>query len=274
MTLTLVSANNTPVESALKALAEPNRRHILELVTADELTAGEIAEHFDVTRPAISQHLTVLKDAGLIRERREGTRRLYRTRREGFAEAKLLLESFWDDRHGRLRRAAEDIVPAGAITESLAVRRDMAIAAPVVNVWELLTDPDQITRWMGMSASFDLTPGGAYRIEVVPGNVAAGEFVTIDPPKRLAYTWGWEIGDAAEIVPAGTTLVEIDLTEVGSETLLSLTHQDLPGVGSAGSHSRGWAHYLQRLAELASGRAPGTDPWTTDPELLNAEVRP
>ena len=71
------------MEAALKAIAAPHRRQILSLVRDGELSAGEIAAHFDVTRPAVSQHLTVLKEAGLVNERRNGTRRLYRARPEG-----------------------------------------------------------------------------------------------------------------------------------------------------------------------------------------------
>jgi len=91
----------------LKAIAEPRRRRILALVRDDELSAGEIAAHFDVTRPAISQHLTVLKEAGLVSERRNGTRRLYQARPEGLAELKTFLEGFWDERLEALRREAE-----------------------------------------------------------------------------------------------------------------------------------------------------------------------
>jgi DNA-binding transcriptional ArsR family regulator len=95
------------VEGALKAIAAPRRREILSLVRADELSAGEIAGHFDVTRPAISQHLTVLKEAGLVTERRNGTRRLYRARPEGLAELKAFLDEFWDERLAALKREAE-----------------------------------------------------------------------------------------------------------------------------------------------------------------------
>ena len=95
------------MEAALKAIAEPRRRQILMLVRDGELSAGEIAGHFDVTRPAISQHLTVLKEAGLVRERRDGTRRLYRARPEGLEELKVFLEGFWDERLEALRREAE-----------------------------------------------------------------------------------------------------------------------------------------------------------------------
>jgi len=91
----------------LKAIAEPRRRQILTLVRDGELSAGEIAARFDVTRPAISQHLGVLKEAGLVRERRDGTRRLYQARPEGLEELRVFLEEFWDTRLDALRREAE-----------------------------------------------------------------------------------------------------------------------------------------------------------------------
>src|SRR3954464_13697845 len=97
------------MEAALKAIAAPHRRQILSLVRDGELSAGEIAAHFDVTRPAVSQHLTVLKEAGLLIERRDGTRRLYRVQPEAFAELKEFLESFWDARLSALKREAEKL---------------------------------------------------------------------------------------------------------------------------------------------------------------------
>jgi DNA-binding transcriptional ArsR family regulator len=95
------------MEAALKAIAEPRRRQILELVRDGELSAGEIASHFDVTRPAISQHLNVLKEAGLVNERRNGTRRLYVARPEGLGEVRTFLDGFWDERLVALKREAE-----------------------------------------------------------------------------------------------------------------------------------------------------------------------
>lgn len=96
-----------PIDSAIRAIAEPRRRDILRLVRDQELAAGAIASHFDVTRPAVSQHLRVLKDAGLISERRAGTRRLYRARPESLADLRRFLESLWDERLDLLREAAE-----------------------------------------------------------------------------------------------------------------------------------------------------------------------
>jgi DNA-binding transcriptional ArsR family regulator len=95
------------VEAALKAIAEPRRRRILTLVRDGELSAGEIAAHFDVSRPAVSQHLNVLKEAGLVSERRNGTRRLYRARPEGLGELRAFLDGFWDARLEALKREAE-----------------------------------------------------------------------------------------------------------------------------------------------------------------------
>jgi DNA-binding transcriptional ArsR family regulator len=96
------------MQDALEAIADPRRRQILQLVRTRELPAGEIAAHFgDVTRPAISQHLRVLREAGLLAERRDGTRRLYRARAEGLMDLREFLDQFWDDRLEDLRREAE-----------------------------------------------------------------------------------------------------------------------------------------------------------------------
>jgi DNA-binding transcriptional ArsR family regulator len=96
------------MQAILEAVVEPRRREILRLVRAGEASAGSIAAHFpEVSRPTVSQHLRVLRDAGLLHERRDGTRRLYRTRLEGFAEARAFFEEFWDDRLGALKAAAE-----------------------------------------------------------------------------------------------------------------------------------------------------------------------
>jgi len=95
------------MEEAIRAIAEPNRRRILQLVTSKELSAGEIASRFEITRPAVSQHLGVLREAGLVSERREGTRRLYSLRPEGFDDLKSFLEAFWSEGLERLKEAAE-----------------------------------------------------------------------------------------------------------------------------------------------------------------------
>ena len=95
------------MQEVLRALAEPRRQEILRLLGNSEMPSGEIAGHFSVSRPAISQHLQVLKAAGLVSERKAGTRRLYQTRPEGLAELRAFIDAFWDDALSRLAREAE-----------------------------------------------------------------------------------------------------------------------------------------------------------------------
>jgi uncharacterized protein YndB with AHSA1/START domain len=147
-----------------------------------------------------------------------------------------------------------------ATTEATVVEREIAIDASPETVWELLTDPHESTRWMGQVAEFDLRPGGAYRVEVIPGNTASGEFVEVEPLRRLVHTWGWESGSSTA-VPPGSSTVEYELVPNGSGTLLRFRHTGLPSAESAGSHGHGWDHYFERLATVAAGGDPGADPW-------------
>jgi DNA-binding transcriptional ArsR family regulator len=94
-------------DAVLRALAEPQRRRILALVRDHELPAGEIAGHFDITPQAVSQHLRVLKDAGVLRERRDGTRRLYTIRPEAIESVRSFLEELWPSSLARLKETVE-----------------------------------------------------------------------------------------------------------------------------------------------------------------------
>jgi DNA-binding transcriptional ArsR family regulator len=96
------------IEKVLHALAEPRRRDILYLVRDGELSSSEIASHFDISAPAVSQHLKVLEQSGLVEVRRAGTKRYYEIRRDGFAEIKQYIDRFWDDSLLRLKEAAEE----------------------------------------------------------------------------------------------------------------------------------------------------------------------
>jgi DNA-binding transcriptional ArsR family regulator len=95
------------LDGAARAIAEPRRREILALVRDRELSAGEIASHFEISRPAVSQHVAVLRATGLLHERRDGTRRLYAARREGLVSLREYINEFWADRLERLKLAAE-----------------------------------------------------------------------------------------------------------------------------------------------------------------------
>lgn len=94
--------------NALKAIADQTRRDILRLVRKNPASVGEIASHFDATQQAISQHLKILKDAGLVESQREGTRHLFLVRPEGFEPVASFLEEFWPQRLGDLKRSIEE----------------------------------------------------------------------------------------------------------------------------------------------------------------------
>lgn len=94
-------------DAALAALADPTRRRAFELIRSEAMAVGEIASQLPVSRPAVSQHLRVLKDAGLVTERRDGARRLYSVDRSGLAEVRNYFERMWDDVLASYERAAE-----------------------------------------------------------------------------------------------------------------------------------------------------------------------
>lgn len=101
----------TAPDAVLRALADPHRREILRLVQHAELPAGQIAASFTLTQQAVSLHLGVLKQAGLLTERREGTRRLYTLRREALEPVREILSEFWPDGLHRLKKAVETAHP-------------------------------------------------------------------------------------------------------------------------------------------------------------------
>jgi uncharacterized protein YndB with AHSA1/START domain len=155
-------------------------------------------------------------------------------------------------------------------TEPLVVRKTVEIAASPETVWELLVDPVKAIRWWGIGAEFDPRPGGKLRVHVIPGSVASGVFVELDPPRRLVYTWGWsEGGGGPELVPPGSTTVEIELEPTAAGTTLRLTQTGLPTKESAEQHGAGWDNYLPRLAVAATGGDPGRDPWLDFAEQQN-----
>jgi uncharacterized protein YndB with AHSA1/START domain len=147
-------------------------------------------------------------------------------------------------------------------TTETTLERELVIAASPETVWQYLVDAEKATRWMGQSASYDPRPGGLYRVDVIPGHTASGEFVELDPPHRLVFTWGWEPGaDGPNPVPPGSSTIEIELVPNGAGTTLRFTHRDLPSSDAVQSHAHGWDHYLERLTIAGAGGDPGRDPW-------------
>jgi DNA-binding transcriptional ArsR family regulator len=93
--------------AAIEALADPTRREVFERLRSGPRAVGELADGLPVSRPAVSQHLRVLKEAGLVSDRRNGTRRLYSVEPKGLADLRAYLEDFWADALAAFKAAAE-----------------------------------------------------------------------------------------------------------------------------------------------------------------------
>ena len=135
---------------------------------------------------------------------------------------------------------------------------EMRIAASPETVFGYFTDPAKMVQWMGTEATLDPRPGGICRINPAGHAVMSGEFVEVDPPRRIVFTWGWEMQLFS--TPPQSTLVEVSLTPDGHGTLLHLVHRRLEP-GAVAFHRAGWDHYLPRLTDAAAGRDPGVDAW-------------
>ena len=138
------------------------------------------------------------------------------------------------------------------------IERELRIDANPETVFEFFTNPEKMVRWKGRAATLDPRPGGVYRIEMNAETIVAGEYVEVDPPHRLVFTWGWEGGYAS--TPPGSSTVEITLTPDGDGTLVRLVHSGLPNAESVAAHADGWDMYLGRLSTAAAGGDAGPDP--------------
>jgi uncharacterized protein YndB with AHSA1/START domain len=131
------------------------------------------------------------------------------------------------------------------------------IAAQPETVFPYFTDPARYVQWMGNQAMLEPVPGGRYRVLMRGGIEAAGEFVEVDPPRRIVFTWGWTHDRA---VPPGTTRVVVTLEAEDGGTRVVLRHHDLPNDEQRDHHRKGWELYLARLDVHATGGDPGPDP--------------
>jgi uncharacterized protein YndB with AHSA1/START domain len=139
--------------------------------------------------------------------------------------------------------------PGGTAADD--VVREIRIAAPPGDVFEFFTDRKQMVRWMGQEAEIEPHPGGIYRASI-DGNIMRGEFLEVERPHRVVFTWGWEGGGP---VPPGSSTVVVELRPDGDGTLVRLTHRDLPAEMRP-IHGDGWDRFLQRLAVAATGGDP------------------
>jgi uncharacterized protein YndB with AHSA1/START domain len=129
------------------------------------------------------------------------------------------------------------------------LEHELLIRAPAELVFGFFTDSELYPRWMGREATLDPRPGGIYRCVVHDEATVLGEYVVVEPPRRVVFTWGFEGGSG---VPAGSSTVSVTLTPVPDGTLLRLVHTGLPHPALAG-HDEGWTGYLAQLAAAAEG---------------------
>jgi uncharacterized protein YndB with AHSA1/START domain len=142
------------------------------------------------------------------------------------------------------------------VIEPVAV--EVEVGAPAHVVWRLLVDAGQLVRWLGISATLEPRPGGAFRFELFAGQFCSGRYVEVVENRRLVFTWGWE--DPAIPVPPGSTTVTVELTPgVPGTTVVRLTHSGLDAAMRP-LHLDGWRRYLGRLCAVAEERIPPADP--------------
>ena len=125
------------------------------------------------------------------------------------------------------------------------VEQTVRIEARLETVWTFWTDEARICEWMGIEAELVPETGGTFRVVLEEGPVTLGEFLELDPPRRLVFSFGWEGGALGGALPAGSTQVEITLEADADATVLTLRHE-LPSPYAA-DHAKGWAHFVGRL---------------------------
>lgn len=137
------------------------------------------------------------------------------------------------------------------------VSREIRIEATRETVFSFFTDPEKMARWHGISATLNPEPGGVFRVEIREGSFIRGAYLSVEPPERVSFSWGWE-GDDPMIEPGGST-VEVELVNDDGATIVRLTHSGIPEGEARRLHGIGWDHYLGRLAVAAPGGDPGPD---------------
>jgi uncharacterized protein YndB with AHSA1/START domain len=136
------------------------------------------------------------------------------------------------------------------------IELETRVAARRELVFAYFVQPELYRRWKGNTAELDPRPGGLYRVVMPTGHVVLGEYVLVEPPSRVVFTWGWE---GNPDLPPGSTTVEVTLVPDGDGTIVRLKHGGLPDDYWREQHTGGWRRYLDRLAVAGAGGDPGPD---------------
>lgn len=140
-------------------------------------------------------------------------------------------------------------MPTADIDEAGVLERELIIAARPETLFPYFVDPDKLVRWMGKTAELDPRPGGLFRIDYNGEDVVRGEYLEVDAPHRVVFSWGWEA--AGDATPPGASTVEVTLTPVDGGTRVNLRHSGLTPETVVG-HGVGWDQFLPALSTTAA----------------------
>jgi DNA-binding transcriptional ArsR family regulator/uncharacterized protein YndB with AHSA1/START domain len=260
---------NTYATSAWTALGDPTRRAIFELLVEREYTVGDLADELPVSRPAVSQHLKVLKSARLVVDRQAGKHRIYQVDQDGLAELRAELDRFWNRTLAGYKAVVEKSTRENMMSTptSTSVLASIVVDAPIERAFEVFTSdfgsfkpPDH--NMLGVElAETVLEPrvGGYLYDRAVDGTECRwARVLAYEPPHRLLFSWDISPQWQLEPDPAKTSEWEVRFTaETPARTRVEIEHRHLDRHGEGWeavrdgiAHDQGWPLYLQRYADL------------------------
>jgi DNA-binding transcriptional ArsR family regulator/uncharacterized protein YndB with AHSA1/START domain len=259
--------------AGMSALGDPTRRVIFELLADGPRPVGEIAGELPISRPAVSQHLKVLKDAGLVIDHQSGTRRLYQLNPEAIGALRAYFDRFWNQALAAFRQAVEQTNQGGAMntqTIDTSVRTAVVVEAPIERAFSVFTEgigtwwsPDHhILQGELAEMVFEPRQGGHVYDRGVDGSECRWARVLVfEPPNRVVI--GWDISLQWQLEPDPTRASEIDVRfvpEGPNRTRVELEHRHLDRHGDGWEQMRdavgspdGWQKSLRRYVQLLNG---------------------
>lgn len=222
--------------NAFAALADPTRAAILERLKDGPRAVGELAKGMPVTRPAVSQHLKVLKEAGLVAERRSGTRRLYRIDPQGVWALRQSLEGLWEDALESFRATVEHEEHV-----EVPITKEVVVPGPVERAWALFTE--RVGDWWPFAGhsiggeracAAHITPERVYEVWDDGSERVWGHTLVWEPPSRVVFTW--------EVSADSGNEVEVRFTPEVAGTRIALEHRGWENGTPAAwqGYDRGW----------------------------------
>jgi len=251
-------------------LGDRTRRTIFEHLADRPQTVGELAAGLPVSRPAVSQHLKVLKDAGLVVDRPAGNRRIYQVNPDGMAALRAQLDSFWTRTLAAYRQSVEQINMGGPMTtqtEQASVRTQIVVEAPIERAFSVFTErfadfkpPEHNILGVELAETvFEPRVGGHIIDRAVDGSECRwARVLAYEPPDRVTFSWDLNPQWQVESDPEKTSVVEVRfMAETPQRTRVELEHHHIDRHGEGWQAVRGgvaaddgWPLYLQRFAGL------------------------